>query len=64
MPIYEYVCKNCGNKFELIRFASDDDNDIECPGCGEKKAEKVVSSPAGLQGSGQSCSGGGTSPFT
>jgi len=64
MPIYEYVCKNCGNKFELIRFASDNDSDIECPECGEKKTAKVVSSPVGLQGSCQSCSGGGTSPFT
>ena len=64
MPIYEYVCKDCGNKFELIRFASDNDSDIECPGCGEKNADKVVSSPVGLQGSCQSCSGGGASPFT
>ena len=64
MPIYEYICKNCGNKFELIRFASDDDNDIKCPGCGEKRTEKAVSSPVGLQGSCQSCSGGGASPFT
>ncbi len=64
MPIYEYVCKNCGNKFELIRFASDSDSGIECPGCGEEKAEKVLSSPAGFQGSCQSCSGGGSSPFT
>ena len=61
MPIYEYVCKNCGNKFELIRFASDNDSNIECPGCGEKKTEKAVSSPVSLQGS---CSGGGASPFT
>ncbi|MEA1971364.1 MAG: zinc ribbon domain-containing protein [Thermodesulfobacteriota bacterium] len=64
MPIYEYICKDCGNKFELIRFASDSDSDIECPGCGRKKTEKVVSSPVGLCGSCQSCSGGGVSPFT
>ncbi|MEA3486958.1 MAG: zinc ribbon domain-containing protein [Thermodesulfobacteriota bacterium] len=62
--MYEYICKDCGNKFELIRFASDSDSDIECPGCGRKKTEKVVSSPVGLCGSCQSCSGGGASPFT
>ncbi|MEA2013885.1 MAG: zinc ribbon domain-containing protein [Thermodesulfobacteriota bacterium] len=64
MPIYEYECKNCGNKFEIIRFASDNDEDIECPECSEKKTAKVVSSPAASCSPCQSCSGGGSSPFT
>ncbi|MBW2544280.1 MAG: zinc ribbon domain-containing protein [Deltaproteobacteria bacterium] len=64
MPIYEYRCKRCGNEFELIMFAGDDDNDIKCPGCGGKKAEKVLSAPAGSNGSCQTCSSSKSSCFT
>jgi len=55
MPIYEYKCKNCDNEFEMIRSANDDDRDVECPECGKKKAEKVMSVFAGSGGC-SSCS--------
>ncbi len=33
MPIYEYICDDCGTKFEkLVRRNQDA---IACPGCGE-----------------------------
>jgi putative FmdB family regulatory protein len=30
MPIFEYICKGCGNKFEAIVFGS---KQSECPVC-------------------------------
>ena len=43
VPIYEYICKGCGNSFEKIVFASDDENTLECPACGKKNLSKIVS---------------------
>ena len=34
MPIYEYECRNCGEKFELRRGITDSDSEIKCPKCG------------------------------
>lgn len=53
MPIYEYICKGCGNIFEQIVFASDDENSLECPVCGKKDICKTLSSfSRGTSGSG------------
>ncbi|MFC2072725.1 zinc ribbon domain-containing protein [Chloroflexota bacterium] len=43
MPIYEYECENCGERFELRRSISDNDNEIRCPKCGAKKPRRVFS---------------------
>lgn len=32
MPIFEYVCDDCGNKFEKLVRNGDA---VRCPGCGE-----------------------------
>jgi putative FmdB family regulatory protein len=45
MPLYEYQCDACGNRFEQIRKFSDPVVDV-CPACGERKVQKLVSSPA------------------
>ena len=46
MPLYEYQCDACGNRFELIRKFSDPPLET-CPKCGETgKIHKLVSSPA------------------
>src|SRR6476659_6247727 len=45
MPIYEYECEACGNRFELIQKFSDPPVEI-CPKCGEPKVRKLMSSPA------------------
>jgi putative FmdB family regulatory protein len=45
MPIYEYECEACGNRFELIQKFSDPLVDV-CPKCGERKVHKLLSSPA------------------
>ncbi len=42
MPIYEYVCSDCGLKFELLRRLSQSDDDASCPTC-HKHAGRVLS---------------------
>jgi putative FmdB family regulatory protein len=42
MPIYEYVCTECKEKFELLRPFSRADEDTECPQC-NSKAKRTLS---------------------
>ena|SRR5271165_3524479 len=44
MPNYEYLCKNCGHRFEQIRKFSDKQL-RKCPECGGV-IEQVISAPA------------------
>jgi putative FmdB family regulatory protein len=40
MPIYEYVCRQCGNEFEaLVRS----DTVAECPSCRSTELKKMLS---------------------
>ena len=58
MPIYEYLCGDCGTKFEkLVRRSSDADS-LECPSCGEKHLTQELSTfSAQVSGSGKSAEG-------
>ncbi len=41
MPIVEYVCKECGEKFdEIILSRKDITKEFDCPKCGEKATKK------------------------
>jgi putative FmdB family regulatory protein len=43
MPIYEYLCDDCGTKFEkLVRNAAAS-SDVECPSCGEAHVSEQLS---------------------
>ncbi len=44
MPIYEYACKKCGHRFEVIQKFSDKPIS-KCESCGGKVA-KVIAPPA------------------
>ena len=44
MPIYSYRCKQCGEKFESVRSMHENDDEVTCPKCGEKKPQRVLSS--------------------
>jgi putative FmdB family regulatory protein len=44
MPLYEYQCDDCGNRFERIQKFSDPPVD-KCPTCGGV-VRKLISSPA------------------
>ncbi len=45
MPLYEYQCEECGERFERIRKFSDPPLDEPCPKCGGR-VRKLISSPA------------------
>ncbi len=54
MPIYEYECTECGERFELRRSMSDSDQDVKCPRCEVGSPQRVVSTFA-TTSSGGSC---------
>ena len=44
MPLYEYLCKKCGHRFEKIQKFSDPEIK-ECPQC-SGEVERLLSAPA------------------
>src|SRR5664279_2088918 len=43
MPVYDYVCKDCQNAFEVIlALGEHDKGDIPCPKCGSKNVEQAA----------------------
>lgn len=42
MPVYDYHCKDCNNKFEIIVLSSN--TDLSCPSCKSSNTEKTISS--------------------
>jgi putative FmdB family regulatory protein len=42
MPLYEYFCQRCGDKFELLRSMSWSEEPATCPE-GHEGAERVLS---------------------
>ncbi len=59
MPMYEYRCRECGQRFEMLRRMADADNDLECAECHSAKVERLLSTFA--QGG---CGGSGSGRFT
>jgi putative FmdB family regulatory protein len=45
MPLYEYECDACGQRFEKIRKFSDPPLEV-CEKCGKGPVHKLLSSPA------------------
>jgi putative FmdB family regulatory protein len=69
MPIYEYACKDCQTKFEMIRPIKDADAPIHCTQCDSQHVSRAISlfnaasegrSLSGSSGCG-SCAGGSCS---
>ncbi|HAX99240.1 MAG TPA: FmdB family transcriptional regulator [Candidatus Atribacteria bacterium] len=50
MPIYEFLCNECGNEFEELVFGSD--SQIVCDKCKSPKIEKLMSAVSFKSGSG------------
>jgi putative FmdB family regulatory protein len=41
MPVYDYVCNDCQNSFELVLTLTEHEQDnISCPTCGSKNVEQ------------------------
>jgi putative FmdB family regulatory protein len=65
MPLYEYACKNCGQRFEILQRMGEGAEGLECPGCGEHELEKqfsTFSSGSGSEGARAAFSGAGCGP--
>jgi len=43
MPIYEYRCHECGEKFEKLIRSLASVQEICCPRCGSSRVEKAIS---------------------
>ena len=55
MPLYEYLCPECEERFESFRNLSERNDSVECPACGQA-SERVLSAFA----MGRSASGSST----
>ncbi len=42
MPTYEYECKACGHRWELVQRITEDPVET-CPKCGEPQARRLIS---------------------
>jgi putative FmdB family regulatory protein len=58
MPIYEYRCLKCGEKFEEFRRISEADQKAKCPKCQSEETERFLSSFASVSVASGSCGGG------
>ena len=55
MPLYEYRCQKCDQKFEwLVRTANAAAEEIECPKCQGTQVERLVSVAARPRGNASS----------
>ena len=52
MPIYEYYCKDCRDKFELLTTYTESEVDIECSKCHGSNVRKLFSVFARTRGGG------------
>jgi putative FmdB family regulatory protein len=43
MPLYEYECEGCGERFEALVSSQTKDQTRACPACGSLKTGRVAS---------------------
>jgi putative FmdB family regulatory protein len=43
MPIYEYLCQSCGDRFEKLVRRTEDVLEAGCPSCGQKHLQQEYS---------------------
>ncbi|MBN1638628.1 MAG: zinc ribbon domain-containing protein [Ignavibacteriales bacterium] len=59
MPVFEYQCKECSTKFEILHKSSVNQEEIICPKCNSRNAKKLFSTfSASMETSGSSCESG------
>lgn len=67
MPVYEYVCLDCGERFDALRRMAEADAPIRCSGCEGDRTSRTISVFAAVSdgrvvsgaGSGGGCAGCG-----
>lgn len=57
MPMYDYRCEDCGDKFEYLVGVTADKSEIKCKKCGSVNVTRLFSSfnVGGKSGSGSIC---------
>jgi putative FmdB family regulatory protein len=60
MPIYEYVCQDCGEKYEKLVRSTAATVKLVCPTCGSERGEKALSMFGAIGGSVKSGSSAGS----
>ena len=60
MPIFEYKCKKCSSKFEVLHKSSLNQEEVSCPKCNSKENQKLLStfSSAGFSSNSSNCETG------
>jgi len=43
MPIYEYICEDCGTRFEMLRSMNEADETIPCKSCQSSHTQRALS---------------------
>jgi putative FmdB family regulatory protein len=61
MPIYEYRCEKCGERFEKLVRGFSGQESLECPRCGSSDVRKAVSLLGGV-GGGRASDAGSCNP--
>ena len=54
MPIYEFICLECGREFEKLVRKPSDNEELQCPECRGSSLEEKVSSFASVSTNGGS----------
>lgn len=62
MPLYEYECRECKEKFEVIQSIRDDESTVRCPKCNADKPKRLLSlfSSASSKSTSAACSPAGS----
>lgn len=47
MPIYEYLCKNCGHIFEELQSMKEEPL-VKCPNCGKSTLKRLIGTGTGI----------------
>ena len=52
MPVYEYKCESCGERFEkLVRSILQEPPEVHCPACQGTEVRRLISAPVVHSGS-------------
>jgi putative FmdB family regulatory protein len=60
MPIFEYKCRKCNSKFDVLHKSSLNQEEVFCPNCKSTENQKLLStfSATGFSTTGTSCESG------
>ena len=64
MPLFEYVCEDCGLIFSEFRSSAERDNPIDCPDCGGHDVHRKMSMFSSFGGDSTGSASCGPGAFT